>query len=118
VQFSGTLPFTTPFISDPSVLTAADFDQAQYSGANSRRLQLFMPHGLDVATTDAARLQQRVRLTDHGIPFPRYQSIKNITGVQEPVVLDINATVESGHATPLHCASSSMPQSLSNLCKK
>jgi hypothetical protein len=107
VQFSSTLRFTTPFKSDPSLLAAGDFDQAQYQGANSRRLELFMPHGLDDAASAATGLQQRVRLTDHGIPFHRYQSIKNITGTQEPAVLDINATVTSAYAASppvAHCS--------------
>lgn len=100
VQFASVLPFTTPF-RQPDGLSARDIWQAAYQGANSRRLELFMPHGLDIAATAGAGIEQRIRLTDNGIPFESFQKVKNITGVQQPVVLDINATVTSAYASCL-----------------
>lgn len=94
VQFISVLPFTTP-LKDSSSATAKDFNQAQGQGANSRNLELFMPHGLDDAQTVGNGLPQRIRLTDHGIPFESYSSIKGITGTQEPVVLEFDATAVS-----------------------
>ena len=94
VQFTSVLPFTTPLINSNSA-TAKDFNQAQWQGANSRNLELFMPHGLDDAQTVGNGLTQRLRLTDHGIPFESYSSIQGITGTQEPVVLEFDATAVS-----------------------
>lgn len=97
VQFASLLPFTTPF-RNSNGLSAKNFDQAAYQGSNSRHLELLMPHGLDDEASAGAGVQQRVRVTDYGVPFESYQTIKNLSSEQQPVVLDINATVTSACA--------------------
>jgi hypothetical protein len=87
VTFAGLLPFTTPLRKAGDIdAYAATFEDAQWSGAHSTRLELFMPHGLDEATT-AEGIAGRIQLVDHGIAFP--------------VLAGANATATPPQALPL-----------------